>query len=104
MPSAADTGLMTEHVALEAVTHLGDRGSGQQRRRPQILTDQMVHQVADAPVLIWGRGLPLVVADLPDTSVELRDGAAEHRGNIHVAPLRLNVCLHLRYRTTVAAA
>ena len=26
-------GLGTEHVALEAVTHLGDRGSGQQRRR-----------------------------------------------------------------------
>ena len=85
-------GLGAEHVALEAVTHLGDRGSGQQRRRPQILADQMVHQVADRPVLVRGRGLPLVVADLPDAGVELRDGTAEHRGDIHVPSLRLNVC------------
>ena len=52
----------------------------------------MVHQVADRPVLVRGRGLPLVVADLPDAGVELRDGTAEHRGDIHVPSLRLNVC------------
>ena len=77
-------GVGAEHVALEAVTHLGNRGSGQQRRRPQILAGQMVHQVADRPVLIRGRRLPLVVADLPDAGVELRDGTAKHRGDIHV--------------------
>jgi hypothetical protein len=63
----------------------------------------MVHQVADRPVLVRGRGLPLVIADLPDTGVELRDGTAEHRGDIHLPSLRLNVCHPPWHKTTVAA-
>jgi hypothetical protein len=44
--------------------------------------------VKAGPILIRGRGLPLAVADLPDASIELRDGVAEHRRDIHVASLR----------------
>jgi hypothetical protein len=47
----------------------------------------MVDQVADAPVLIRGGSLPLVIADLPDAGVELRDRGAEHRRDIHVPSL-----------------
>ena len=78
-------GIGAEHVAVKAVADLGDRGSGQQRRRPETLTDDVIHQVADRPALVGRRGRPLVVADLLDTGTELGHRRPEHRGYVHAA-------------------
>jgi hypothetical protein len=50
------------------------------------------NQVADGPVLIRGGGLPLVIADLPDAGVELRDRGADHRRDIYAPSPALSLC------------
>src|SRR5215471_13987396 len=94
--------ISTEHITVKAVTYLGDCGPGQQRRYPQIFADNMTHQVADVPFLIWGARLPLVLGDLLYAGVELRDGSAEHRRHVHVPSVPARARLQALRYTTIA--
>ena len=82
--STLPPGAAAEEVAVEAVADLGDGLPGHQRRRPAVLADDVVDQVADGPVGAEGVGpVPRVLGDGADALQEQLDRAgvqAQHIG------------------------
>src|SRR5262245_2786046 len=70
-----------EQIAVESITHLGDRLSGQQRRHPPQLVDEVVDQGPDVPLGTRSRSRPLIVTDRPNPAAELGHGRCESRFN-----------------------
>src|SRR5439155_7214906 len=67
-----------EDVALEAVADVGDRLPLEQRRRPQLLVDEVAHELTHVPVAAGSRTPPVLRPDRHHPLSELLDRPPVH--------------------------
>jgi hypothetical protein len=84
--SPCSFGIRSEDVTLEALADAFDRLAFQQRRNPQVLVHEVMHELAHIPLRAGGRIGPLIVTDLLDERSEMVARSVELLGKAGHAP------------------